>query len=72
MPIYNIDWEDGTSDKITINYSGEAGNSLMTITSDPNMLDQERTKSVSIKDESGELFVVLTVKQEAHMGEELI
>lgn len=55
-------WEDGSDDNITINYTGEAGNSLIEITSDLNNVGS-RSITIEIKSNSGFVLGLLTIKQ---------
>lgn len=49
MVTKTIMWGDGTTDKITITYSGAVGSSLMSVLSDPNKTSSQRTKTISLK-----------------------
>jgi hypothetical protein len=64
MAAVSIAWGDGTSDVITVNYSGMSGSSQMTVASDPNKTVNARTKVVNLKVGSTTI-ATLTVKQNA-------
>jgi hypothetical protein len=64
MATKQIYWGDGTSDKITLTYSGDTGSSQMTVASDPNMFLVERSKTVVLKSTAGATLGTLTVSQE--------
>jgi hypothetical protein len=60
-----IYWIDGSSDKITITYSGIAGSSKMTVASDPNKFLTVRSKTISLKSTGGATLGTLTVSQQS-------
>jgi hypothetical protein len=57
-------WGDGTTDVITLTYSGEIGMSKLTLSSNPNISLSERTKTIFLKTPGGTTINSLTVKQE--------
>jgi hypothetical protein len=64
MATKQIYWGDGSSDQITITYTGEVGSSQMTVASDPNIFLTERTKTISLKSAGGIVLGTLTVSQQ--------
>ncbi len=64
MAVASIAWEDGTSDNISVTYSGTSGSSQMTISSDPNKTVNQRTKVINLKVGVATL-ATLTVRQNA-------
>ncbi len=62
--LYNdtFDWDDGTTDKFTLQYTGAMGRSNIAITSDPNDT-ADREKTIDIMTADGRLFGQLTIKQ---------
>jgi hypothetical protein len=63
MASKQIYWGDGTSDKITVTYSGNVGSSQMAVASDPNALLTYRTKTIVLKSTGGATLGTLTVSQ---------
>jgi hypothetical protein len=64
MAAVNIYWGDGTSDVITVNYTGNVGSSQMTVASSPNVLLAARSKTITLKSAAGDLLASLTVTQQ--------
>jgi hypothetical protein len=64
MATEQIYWGDGTSDTITLTFSGDVGSSQMTVACDPNIFLTARTKSISLKSTGGVLLGTLTVSQQ--------
>jgi hypothetical protein len=63
MASKQIYWGDGTSDKITVTYSGNVGSSQMTVASDPNLFLTYRNKTIVLKSTAGATLGTLTVSQ---------
>ena len=61
--VKTIPWENG-SGSITVNYKGN-GNGIITITSDPNDLYQQRQQTVQVSTLIGSIVRNVLVKQEA-------
>ncbi len=66
MAAKTIMWGDGTTDKITVTYSGAVGSSSVSVVSDPNRTLSERTKIISLKI-NGATKGTLKVTQKARM-----
>ena len=64
MAAVNVYWGDGTSNKITVTYSGNVGSSQMTVASDPNNFITMRTKTITLKSAGGVTLGTLTVTQQ--------
>jgi hypothetical protein len=63
MASKQIYWGDGTSDKVTLTYSGNVGSSQMTVASDPNLFLIYRSKTITLKSSGGATLGYLTVTQ---------
>jgi hypothetical protein len=63
MASKQIYWGDGTSDKITVTYSGDVGSSQAIVTGDPNLLLTSRTKTIVLKSTGGDTLGILIVSQ---------
>jgi hypothetical protein len=63
MASKQIYWGDGTSDKITVTYSGDVGSTQMTVAGDPNLFLTSRTKTIALKSTGGATLGALTVSQ---------
>jgi hypothetical protein len=63
MAAVNVYWGDGTSDKITVTFSGSVGSSQMTVACDPNKSLTGRTKDVKLKSTAGATLGYLRVFQ---------
>lgn len=57
-------WGDGTSDVITVTYSGAVGSGPMSVKSDPNISLTQRIKTIALKT-NGVTRATLTVSQKA-------
>ena len=49
MATQTIAWDDGTTDKVYISYTGEIGNSVMTISGDENKTGNRRSRIITLK-----------------------
>jgi hypothetical protein len=63
MASKQVYWGDGSSDKITVTYSGDVGSGQMTVASDPNLFLTYRTKTIVLKSTGGATLGTLTVSQ---------
>ncbi len=63
MATVSILWGDGSADKITVSYTGTAGTSPMSVTSDPNRSVVTREKVLKLKNSAGTILATLTVRQ---------
>lgn len=64
MATKTIMWGDGTSDKITVTYSGSVGSGDMIVMSDPNPTLSSRHATIELKINGGTVGTLL-VDQEA-------
>ncbi|MDR2449789.1 MAG: hypothetical protein LBD52_07510 [Prevotellaceae bacterium] len=64
MATAQIYWGDGTSDKITVTFSGNVGSSQMTVACDPNNFLTARIKNIVLKSTGGATLGMLTVSQQ--------
>jgi hypothetical protein len=65
MASKQIYWGDGTSDVITLTYSGNVGSTQMSVASSPNNFLSQRSKTVALKSAGGVTLGYLTVLQNA-------
>lgn len=63
MAVATIYWGDGTSDVITVTYTGSVGSSQMVVASSPNKSVNERSKTIKLKTAGGMLMGTLSVTQ---------
>ena len=66
MTITTIYWGDGTSDVITVTFTGDVGSSQMAVASDPNRYPVQRQKVIKLKSTGGVQLGTLTVTQQAY------
>jgi uncharacterized protein (DUF1786 family) len=66
--VANIYWGDGTSDVITVTYTGQVGSSQLTVEASPNMTLFNRIKEIKLMSSSGIQIGTVTVTQEAQAG----
>lgn len=64
MATKTIMWGDGSTDTITVTYTGATGSSSLSVASAPNRSSTSRTKTVALQSEGGTL-ATLTVSQKA-------
>ena len=64
MTTRTIMWGDGTTDKITVTFSGSVGSSDIIVASDPNPTLSSRTATIKFNID-GAPFATLTVEQKA-------
>lgn len=65
-----IDWGDGSGDKIQLDFNAASGAQDVRVSSDPNMSENTRTKTVSFATIAGGLVTrILTVRQEPGVKE---
>ena len=65
MVTKQIYWGDGTSDQITLTFSGIPGESFVTVSSDPNISADARSKNLTVKTDDGATTVLLELTQES-------
>ncbi len=58
-----VSWDDGTGDKIVIDYSGTAGETQLKIETSENGSPNPRTKKISLKTSDGKVSATITVTQ---------
>ena len=66
--MFQVNWGDGTSDKIYIDGSGNVGAEGIEISSDPNYALSARQKTIDFKTLGGQVLFTLDVEQEAAEG----
>ena len=65
MVTKQIYWDDGTTDQITITFSGTEGESQMLVASDPNISAETRSKTITVKTDDSTMTVMLEVTQKS-------
>ncbi|MCD8173815.1 MAG: hypothetical protein LUD76_10245 [Alistipes sp.] len=63
MATATIYWGDGTSDKLTVVYTG-SGSGTITVSSDPNTSAHTRTKTLTVRTANGSIARSITVTQQ--------
>ncbi|MDL2290386.1 hypothetical protein LJB95_03180 [Paludibacteraceae bacterium OttesenSCG-928-F17] len=63
MAAKTIYWGDGTTDKITVQYTGTGGVSNLLISSDPNNSINTRSKRITVKSADGSIARQITITQ---------
>lgn len=63
MATRTIAWDDGTADKVYISYTGEIGNSVLTISGDENKTGNRRSRVIALKSLDDIILATLEVSQ---------
>jgi hypothetical protein len=63
MATTTIGWGDGTSDVITVTYTGAVGGSSPSVSSSPNNTLSGRSKTIKFKSTGGVQLATLTITQ---------
>ncbi|MDR3133034.1 MAG: hypothetical protein LBU42_03300 [Prevotellaceae bacterium] len=62
-------WGDGTSDAITVTYSGTVGDAMMMVDSEPNNTLAARSRTLRLRNSAGVQMATLTVTQQVRARE---
>ena len=69
MATATVYWGDGTSDVITVTYSGAVGGSQLTVASAPNRTLASRSRNILLRNAAGVQLATLTVTQQVRARE---